>query len=411
MTASKFAENPVVVLKVKAENYTGRIMSVLGAVTLKDNESLRKEGFEKLKGNDWQYVCFDFSGISYAASMSVLKIIPDQFAGADGEILKISEILFMTAEEAEKYIVPDVYEIKESSGEGLDIRLLQFNIQTENGNATPFRTRADMYRQLLDELQPDVVGMEEVTVNWLKWLDGYVFNDSYAGVGEARSEGGEANSIYYRKDKFDLLDSGTFWLSDTPDVPESAFELANYPRICTWVHLRDKATGAEFVHMNTHLDHNGNNSSSDGNTVRKEQIKVIFRFSRRFGSLPMFFTGDLNNRRTASSGELYALYKMIIGKSNIVDSDGVTKFKMKLADARDGALVTVDADHVATMVANYDENSTSYNPQREPIDYIFYSPASTEALTYESFLIERNGAYISDHLPVFGTFVVKIPKQ
>ena len=66
--------------------------------------------------------------------------------------------------------------------------------------------------------------------------------------------------------------------------------------------------------------------------------------------------------------------------------------------------MTVDENHLATMTAQYDESSTSYNPSREPIDYIFFNPANTEALTYETFLISQNKYEISDHLPVFATF-------
>ncbi len=283
------------------------------------------------------------------------------------------------------------------------LRVLQFNIQTENGNSTAFSVRAEMYKELLDELMPDVVGMEECTTNWRRWLDSYVFNDSYAGVGEPRTVGGEANPIYYRKDKFDLIDSGTFWLSDTPDVAGSYLEGVNYPRICTWVVLRDKASGTEFIHMNTHLDHNGKNNSTDGNAIRKNQMGVIIKFAQQYKNLPMFLTGDLNNRRTTSAGNKYALIKIIEGDSKYKDAEG-KKYSIKLADARLNAPVTVDGDHLSTMMANYDESSASYNPSKEPIDYIFYNPANTEALTYETFLISRGSMQISDHLPVFATF-------
>ena len=402
--AVNLAEKPYVLLKVRTGGLHDRIASLLGAVTLADTENTRTEVFVPVEETeDWQYICFDLTGASAADKLSMLRLTFEQFAGGSGETLEIAEIRFLTAAEAAPYIKPDVYGIGEQSGEGLFLKVLQFNIQTENGNASPFRTRADMYRRLVDELQPDVVGMEEVTVNWFKWLDACVFNESYARIGEARTPGGEANPIYYRKDKFDLVDGGTFWLSDTPDVVGSAFEAANYPRICTWVVLRDKATGIEFAHMNTHLDHNGKNNSTDGNNLRKEQMKVIIRFSQRFGNMPMFLTGDLNNRRTTSAGKLYALYKMITGKSTVTDEEG-NEYTMTLADSRIDAPVTVDENHLATMTANYNESSASYNPGKEPIDYVFYNPANTDPLSYETFLISRNGQEISDHLPVFTTF-------
>ena len=86
--------------------------------------------------------------------------------------------------------------------------------------------------------------------------------------------------------------------------------------------LRDKQTGFEFVHLNTHLDHNGDHKDT-GNDRRKRQMGVIIKFAQRFDNdMPMFLTGDLNNRRTTSEGKTYALIKMIQGKTMYTDADG-----------------------------------------------------------------------------------------
>ncbi len=287
--------------------------------------------------------------------------------------------------------------------ETLDLRLLQFNVQTENGTSTPFSTRAGMYRKFVDEIKPDVVGMQEVTVNWRRYLDSTVFGDGYASIGEPRTRGGEANPIYYRKDKFEFIDGGTFWLSDTPDVAGSYLEGVNYPRICTWVILKDRASGIRFIHLNTHLDHNGNNDSTTGNNIRKAQLSVIIRFAQQYVGMPMFLSGDLNNRRTTSKNKTYALIKHITGESKYKYADG-EELMLCLADSRLDAEKTMPDDRIATMTKYFDESGTSYEPAREPIDYIFYDPITTKALTYETFLIKENGSYISDHLPVFATF-------
>ena len=301
------------------------------------------------------------------------------------------------------------YPVKKQSIDDCQLRVLQFNIQTENGNPAPFETRAGMFRKLVDDLQPDVAGMQEVTTKWREWLDKKVFNKSYAGVGEARTEGGEANPIYYRKDKFKLVDSGTFWLSDTPDEPGSAFEGANYPRICTWVILEGKADRktVRFAYMNTHLDHNGNNDSAGGNAIRKQQAEVIVRFAaQHFVNMPVFLSGDMNCRRTTSKGNIYAVYQLLTGQASATDAEGNT-FTLNLSDSRIDAPVTVPEDRIATMTKYYNESSASYEPTREPIDYVFYDPQRVEALTYETFLISEDGCEISDHLPVFTTFRIK----
>lgn len=400
-------QKPFVVMKVKAENLHDRRSGLLGAETDNDKKAVGSEIYAKIPGGDgWSYIAFDFSSVKKADTVASFRLGFEQLAGANGESLYISEFRLCTAEEAAELVTADVFAVEEQTAEDYTLRLLQFNIQTENGNAAPFIIRSEMYRKLIEELKPDVVGMEEVTTGWRSWLDTYVFNDSYEGVGEARTKGGEANPIYYRKDKFELVDSGTFWLSDTPDKVGSAVEGANYPRICTWVILKDKATGTQFAHMNTHLDHNGNNDSTTGNNIRKAQMAVIIKFAaEKFGDMPQFLSGDLNNRRTTSKGEIYALYKMITGDKSVTAEDGAV-YKMTLADSRLNAPVTVDENHTATMTKYYDETGASYEPTREPIDYVFYNPANTEALTYETFLISENDCWISDHLPVFTTFKI-----
>lgn len=401
----KLSEKPVLMLKVKTEKVHDRMFSVLGGSS--DTDTSRSELSYVIPDRyGWQYITFDFSNVKNSDNIKTFRLSFEQLAGETGESVLLSAMTFCTAEEAALYVTPDVYPVMQRTADDYSISLLQFNVQTENGNAAPFIVRAEMYRKFISEHMPDVVGMEEVTTNWRKWLDTYVFNDSYAGVGEPRSAGGEANPIYYRVDKFELVDSGTFWLSDTPDKVGSMIEGANYPRICTWVILKDRETGTQFAHMNTHLDHNGNNDSTAGNNIRKAQMGVIIKFAQSIKDIPLFLTGDLNNRRTTSKGEIYALYKMITGEKQYTDGDGNT-YTLKLADSRLDAQATVDENHTATMTKYYDENNSAYEPTREPIDYVFYNPANTEALVYQTYLISENDMWISDHLPVFTTFKIK----
>ena len=405
-TPLNFAETPCVLLKVKAGSLHDRIFSVLGTVSTEETGSAGTSITARVHGgSDWHYICFDFSEVRYAEQDSVLRLCFEQTSGSNNESILISELRVCSREEADKLLTPDLFPVETQTADNYTLRVLQFNIQTENGNAAPFIARSEMFRKLVDELRPDVAGMQEVTVTWRKWLDDYVFNDSYASVGDVRSPGSEATPIYYRADKFELVDSGTFWLSDTPDEPGSKLADANLPRIATWAVLRDKATGKEFAYINTHLDHNGDNSTAAANAVRKAQLGVIVRFAQRFGDMPLFLGGDLNTRRTNNSGDIHAVYKLLIGADPVVDADGNT-YTLNLSDTRLNAPVTVDSEHTATMTKFYDKSSDKYEPTREPIDYVFYDARSTEPLTYETFLISREGFEISDHLPVFTTFKI-----
>ncbi len=351
-----------------------------------------------IKTDGWQYLYFDLS--SYKKNLITLRFDMTAPALADGESLYISDImLFATAEEVQPYLTPDTYPVTEQTAENYVAKIMSFNVQTENGTTVPMEIRSDMLRDLIDEYMPDSIGMQEVTTKWRSVMDSTVFNQSYASVGEPRTAGGEANPIYYRTDKFELIDSGTFWLSDTPDVVGSAIEGCNYPRICTWARLRDRVTGNEFVHLNTHLDHNGNNEAKVGRSIRTQQFTVILKFMQQFGDIPMIVTGDLNQAAVNSSGEKYAVYKTMIGEKAFKLDDGTEAFS-PLSNARYDAPDNMPEGISATMTAYYDEAGTKYNPAKEPIDYVLYTKASLTALSYKIRLYDRGGLYLSDHLPV-----------
>ena len=402
------SRTPCVIFRIKAENVYDHIFQLLPLASVKEDESTRTAAVARVaKTGDWQNICVDLSGIADLSKLSIFRIGFEGFAGGDGESMLISSITFCTRAEAKKIAPAEKYELTSEAGADHSLRYLQFNIQTENGSLAPIFTRADMFRNLVDELIPDVVGTQEATDQWRWWMDNYVFNASYSRVGVPRSdEDNEGTPIYYRSDKFELVDGGTFWLSDTPDVPESKVENANYPRICTWVRLKDRRAGTEFVMFNTHLDHNGANDSTEANAVRLAQLKVIIKFARQFKGLPVFLSGDLNSSRLNSKGELRMLYKLITGEEDFTDDTGET-YSLQLSDARLTAAETVPEDRTATMTKYYDERLSGYNPAAQPIDYIFYDPENTVALSYDTFLPTRNNEYISDHLPVFAVFTLR----
>lgn len=398
-------ERPFLVLKVKADklwSYTARVMP---GTTPREAENQPASVPAHIRETDeWQYLVFDLS--SFGKEVAAFKLVFEIYAGSNDDALLVSEMRFCTAEEAAPLLADiNTYPLLRA-GDGQKLKVLQFNIQTENGTTVPFPLRADMLRTLLDRLQPDVVGMEEVTPAWRAWLDTYAFNQSYRGVGGQRAPGDESCPIYYRADKFELLDTGTFWLSSTPDVPGSKVENANLPRIATWVKLKDLTTGFTFVHVNVHLDHNGNNESGVAKDVRKAQTKVLLSIAETMKDYPMILTGDFNQMRYTSAGTAYGFYNYITGESRFTNLSGV-KTTGWFSDARYQAPDTMDEQHSATMVKYYDQSSSSYQPDRLPIDYMFYSPAQLDPLVYRTFLWERNGIYLSDHLPLYGEFAIK----
>ena len=395
------AENPYLVIKVRMGEVWSRNFGIQAGATIRSiNTSSALISDRMEKHGDWQYLYFDLSSITDEAAVFFLCF--EAGASKDGESVDIAELRFVATEaEAIELAGDDTYTLEENrTMENYLLKVMSFNVQTENGTSVDFALRAEMLRDLLDDRQPDSIGMQEVTVNWIKWMDSVSFNDSYAGVGEGRTPGGEASSIYYRKDKFELVASGTFWLSETPDVVGSSFPNANYPRICTWAHLRDKVTGFEYIHLNTHLDHNGNNSSSDGRALRTSQVRVMLEYIQKLPDVPMVLTGDFNQAKTNGDEEIYAIFKNVLGISNFTASTG-EKMTGNFADARADAAFTVSSDQWASMTSYWQEGTDKYNPAKKPIDYVFYTPDDFTAVRYENIHYHRDGIYMSDHLPQY----------
>ena len=134
----------------------------------------------------------------------------------------------------------------------------------------------------------DIFGAQEVLheqlTDMLKLLPGY----SYVGVGRDDGETkGEYAPVFYRKDKFEVIKSGHFWLSEITDRPNKGWDAA-LPRICTWVQLKDIHNGFEFYFFNLHMDHIGVQARKNSAQLVIKKIKEIC------GSRPVILTGDFN---------------------------------------------------------------------------------------------------------------------
>ena len=280
------------------------------------------------------------------------------------------------------------------------LKVMSFNIQTEQGADLPFSQRTVMFTDILKQYQPDSIGMQEVTPRWLTRL-GEVFGENYAGVSApTETSDNDACSIFYRTDKFDLVDQGVLWLSDTPDVAGSKFPESNYVRICTWARLKNKNTGNEYVHFNTHLDHNGHNTGDEAMQLRTAQGKVILEFAQSLGDIPLVFTGDLNQGHTDDNDEPRELYKYLTGLAGYVSESGI-EVKGAFADARLEAPDTVSPEEWASM-GKYHTEGERYDPARKPLDFIFYTAADFDALVYRNINYRVDDYwYMSDHLPQY----------
>ncbi|MEM6724896.1 MAG: endonuclease/exonuclease/phosphatase family protein [Bacteroidota bacterium] len=177
-----------------------------------------------------------------------------------------------------------------------DLKVISFNLRYDNPSDTvnPWNTRQLLASDLLNQFQPDLIGFQEVLKYQLDSL--LVLNPDFAYVGVGRDDGqekGEYCPIFYRSDRFELVDQGTFWLSESPDEPGMGWD-AVCNRICTWVKLKDNSTGKSIFMANTHYDHKGRIS-------RKESTFLLLkRLKKLSGKAQSILTGDLNAGPTSS---------------------------------------------------------------------------------------------------------------
>lgn len=172
------------------------------------------------------------------------------------------------------------------------LKVMSYNVYTNS----PDRIRVKKAYNNIDSYDPDVIGVQEFNYSWSVVLDMVSdFYDTYEMVGEPRlepsdkSNNNEYSAIFYKKDKFDLIETDTYWLSPTPDKV-SKFDETEYYRIMTYAVLERKSDGARFVHFNTHL--------ATDKTSRHKQIEVLLALAgnvlEKHGELPHYFTGDFN---------------------------------------------------------------------------------------------------------------------
>ena len=153
--------------------------------------------------------------------------------------------------------------------------------------------RAHLFAQQINYTMPDILGVQELNSVWAEKMKELLPQYDYYGVkrgGDSNEETSEMSGIFYLKDKFDLLESNTFWISLTPET-ESKFEGAACHRICSYVVLKNKNTGVVFAHLNTHLDHVSTEAQNLGGKLVSEKAEEL---KNKYDNLSVVITGDFN---------------------------------------------------------------------------------------------------------------------
>jgi len=229
--------------------------------------------------------------------------------------------------------------------------------------------RRDDVVSLLRFHAPQVFGIQEGLLRQVEYIDDRLPGYAYVGVGRDDGEqGGEFSAIFYSTGRLELLDDGTFWLSETPDVVSKGWDAA-LPRICTWARFRDRESSQTFRVFNTHFDHVGVDARANSAALLLHEIGEINREGE-----PILLMGDFNAEPgSAPIGTLGAA----------------------LDDAR-------AAGPAATLGPGGTFSGFRVDgPVERRIDYMFLSRGDWNVLRYAVFTDSRDGRYLSDHLPVF----------
>ena len=257
------------------------------------------------------------------------------------------------------------------------LNVMSFNIRynSPNDGINIWENRKDMVADVFSDYKIDIAGLQEVTKVQLDDLNNRLPDFAYIGVGrdDGKSEG-EHCPIYYRKDNLTLLEHGTQWLSETPDVIGSKGWDAALPRIFTWGKFKNNANGEVFYYINTHFDHRGQ-------LARLNSSKLLMSKAAELtdGKSAIIITGDFNYTK---------------------DSEGY-----QIMTSTENEITFSDTKEITQTPFTGRPHSSNGFREREVsriIDYIFVNEG-IKTKTYDILAIIKDSVYVSDHFPVIST--------
>lgn len=247
---------------------------------------------------------------------------------------------------------------------------IRYNNPDDGLNAWP--NRRQLVLQTLNSRNPDIIGFQEALQGQVEDLEQGLAGYGWYGVG--RDDGkaqGEFAPVFYKKERFNLLDKGVFWLSAWPDSVGSIGWAAVLPRIATWLHLQDKRSGRELFAFNTHLSHVSDSARTASVRLIRKKVQEIA------GHHPVIISGDFNFTHDSRAWSV------------ITDTTNLPR------GFRDSRVISKSPPEDCGQSFN------GFGSAQEPriIDYIFVN----EFFRVESsrvLEIKRGELYISDHYPV-----------
>lgn len=255
--------------------------------------------------------------------------------------------------------------------EAQSLKVLTYNIRLDiaSDGVNAWSNRKDYFNAQLQFYNPDIFGIQEALPNQVR--DIVVAHETYKNISMGRDgmEQGEASSLFFKKDRFTLLQGATFWLSETPNIISKGWDAA-LNRICTYALLKDKETKKHLWVFNTHLDHMGEQARTESLALIVSKIKQL-----NTQNYPVILMGDFNTEP---------------------QEERIKQLKKSMDDSRDISIQK-------PFGPNGTFNGFKHNePVTKIIDYIFLSKNNPFLVTKYAILSDsKDLKYPSDHLPVY----------
>ena len=254
------------------------------------------------------------------------------------------------------------------------IKIMTMNIRYDNpgDSLNPWSDRIKIFSGFISKERPDILSMQEVLWNQYKDIDSVL--SRYGSVGQGREDGvraGELNPVFYSKERFDLVRTITFWLSESPEIAGSKGWGASLPRIVTWMELVEKKKHQHFFLFNTHFAHDSDSARIMSSNILLNEVEKITE------GLPFIITGDFN-MLPSSTG-----YGILTGPA---ESEPLLYDSYLISEKKPAG-------------PPYTFNGFSEKPGEGRIDFIFVKKG-LKVLSHKTSIVKDKNLYISDHWPV-----------
>jgi endonuclease/exonuclease/phosphatase family metal-dependent hydrolase len=252
-----------------------------------------------------------------------------------------------------------------------NLKVMTYNIRLDVAvdGENDWAHRKEYFTSQIQFYEPDIFGIQEAKPNQVIDISSFLAQYSNVGIGREGIEKGESSNIYYKKDRFNVVESNTFWLSETPNQISKGWDAA-FNRVCTYALFKDKKTKSFFWVFNTHLDHIGEVARTKGIQLILSKIELLN--SKKY---PVIFMGDFNSEP---------------------NTERIIELKKVMDDSRD---ISKEKPFGPSGTFNNFKHNEAVT---KLIDYIFISKKSNiEVKKYAVLSDSKDLKYPSDHLPVY----------